>query len=42
MNAGSMTLIEIGFIKYLKGETEWDNLHAKIFGEKGFITSYFF
>ncbi|KAF9986573.1 hypothetical protein BGZ65_007082 [Modicella reniformis] len=33
-NAHSTTLEEIGFITYLKGETEWNNVHAKILAEK--------
>ncbi|KAG0263195.1 hypothetical protein DFQ27_001881 [Actinomortierella ambigua] len=32
-NAHSTTLEEIGFITYLKGETEWDNVHAAILAE---------
>ncbi|KAF9164677.1 hypothetical protein DFQ26_001162 [Actinomortierella ambigua] len=32
-NAHSTTLEEIGFITYLKGETEWDNVHATILAE---------
>ncbi|KAF9432306.1 hypothetical protein BGZ76_010996 [Entomortierella beljakovae] len=35
-NAHSTSLEEIGFITYLKGETEWDNVHAKILSEKDF------
>lgn len=35
MNGTSATLKEIGYIDYLKGnEYNWDNLHAKILGEK--------
>ncbi|KAG0001810.1 hypothetical protein BGZ65_003162 [Modicella reniformis] len=33
-NAHSTTLEEIGFITHIKGETEWDNVHAKIISEK--------
>ncbi|KAF9977068.1 hypothetical protein BGZ73_007040 [Actinomortierella ambigua] len=33
-NAHSTTLEEIGFITYLKGETEWDNVHGTILAEK--------
>jgi len=33
MNAGSTTLIEIGFTEHAKKETKWNNLHAKIFAE---------
>ncbi|KAF9366002.1 hypothetical protein BGX34_006887 [Mortierella sp. NVP85] len=33
-NAHSTSLEEIGFITYLKGETEWNNVHAKILAEK--------
>ncbi|KAF9580400.1 hypothetical protein BGW38_002971 [Lunasporangiospora selenospora] len=33
-NAHSTTLEEIGFITYIKGETPWDNVHAKILTEK--------
>ncbi|KAG0219134.1 hypothetical protein B0O80DRAFT_253236 [Mortierella sp. GBAus27b] len=33
-NAHSTTLEEIGFITYLKGETEWNNVHAQILAEK--------
>ncbi|KAF9160988.1 hypothetical protein DFQ27_004683 [Actinomortierella ambigua] len=33
-NAHSTTLEELGFITYLKGETEWDNVHHKIILEK--------
>jgi hypothetical protein len=33
MNAGSTTLQEIGFVDYLKTQTEWDNLHGKILAE---------
>jgi L-lactate utilization protein LutC len=32
-NAASITLEEIGFVNHLKGETGWDNLHAKILTE---------
>jgi len=32
-NAGSRTLIEIGFTDYLKSQTEWNNIHAKILAE---------
>ncbi|KAG0021433.1 hypothetical protein BGZ80_002401 [Entomortierella chlamydospora] len=35
-NAHSTTLEEIGFITYLKGETEWNNVHAQILAEKDF------
>jgi len=32
-NGGSVTLQQIGFVDYLKGETGWDNLHKKILNE---------
>ncbi|KAG0296373.1 hypothetical protein BGZ98_001008 [Dissophora globulifera] len=32
-NAHSTTLEEIGFITYLKGDTEWNNVHAQILAE---------
>ncbi|KAG0368204.1 prespore-specific protein [Gamsiella multidivaricata] len=32
-NAHSTSLEEIGFITYLKGETEWNNVHAQILAE---------
>ncbi|KAI1318442.1 hypothetical protein EDD11_006526 [Mortierella claussenii] len=32
-NAHSTSLEEIGFVTYLKGETEWNNVHAKILTE---------
>ncbi|KAF8976464.1 hypothetical protein BGZ46_008248 [Entomortierella lignicola] len=35
-NAHSTTLEEIGFITYLKGETEWNNVHAQILAEKDY------
>lgn len=35
-NGGSTTLQEIGFIDYLKEETGWDNIHAKILAEPDF------
>ncbi|KAF9175461.1 hypothetical protein BGX21_007564 [Mortierella sp. AD011] len=35
-NAHSTSLEEVGFITYLKGETEWDNVHAKILAEKDY------
>jgi len=33
-NAGSTSLIEIGFVDHAKKETKWNNLHAKILAEK--------
>ncbi|KAF9972956.1 hypothetical protein BGZ73_003849 [Actinomortierella ambigua] len=33
-NAHSTTLEELGFITYLKGKTEWNNVHHKILEEK--------
>ncbi|CAG8495575.1 10001_t:CDS:2 [Paraglomus occultum] len=36
-NGHSTTLEEIGFIEYLKGETGWDNVHAKILAETDFV-----
>ncbi|KAG0228849.1 hypothetical protein B0O80DRAFT_427535 [Mortierella sp. GBAus27b] len=33
-NAHSTSLEEVGFITYLKGETEWNNVHAQILAEK--------
>jgi len=32
-NAGSRTLIEIGFTDYVKTQTEWNNIHGKILAE---------
>jgi len=33
MNAGSMTLNEIGFMDYLKGQSDWVNLHGQMLAE---------
>jgi L-lactate utilization protein LutC len=32
-NGSSTTLQQIGFVDYLKGETPWNNLHAKVLAE---------
>ncbi|KAF9104578.1 hypothetical protein BGX27_010041 [Mortierella sp. AM989] len=39
-NAHSTTLEEIGFVTYLKGETEWNNVHAQILAEKDFAKQW--